>query len=705
MEYNFKDIYKTFNISYFSKNDVSTEDLVDLDELRKYESIELSGKDRTNVLIKKFKFRVSIMKTSNFTEDIVVSDTSDLDVNQIAHSDNLIKIALVRDDIDKWISNPFLEEYDYIITNDKEFASRLKDKNPYTYVIEGNCVYVQLKNILNLLFKRKLDKFHYLTKRFDKAFPKQNNYFKVLNSDYFDEEWYREKYEISKNTDSIIHYLLVGFSKGYDPSPEFSIKEYYECNEDIKSSEMNPLVHYEKYGKKENRVINFSQMNKRNYSIIKSSPCFDKEWYECTYNIPGDVDSIDHYLNIGFKKGYNPGPNFNTYEYFECNEDVKEKGENPLIHYELFGRKEGREISFSDEVHQENYSLISNSPYFDSQWYANTYGIPSDVDPTMHYLNDGFNMEYDPSSDFSTSEYYECNIDVKENGMNPLLHYEKIGRQKNRIIHVSDIPERDYNLISNSPYFDGEWYADTYNLPGNVDPVDHYLKVGYIKNYNPSSNFNTHEYYQCNVDIKNLRINPLLHYELYGRDEERSISYHKSLHEMFYSTISNSSYFDREWYVKKYNISNDIDPVTHYLNIGYAMGYDPSSEFSTEEYYKFNVDVKFSGMNPLYHYERFGKNEGRPIFISDEELNQIYYDLILNSPNFDRKWYADTYDIPDSVDPVNHYLNEGFKMGYDPSPYFSGEEYYNDNAIVKLSGFNPLLYQEYAENKSKLFNR
>ena len=59
----------------------------------------------------------------------------------------------------------------------------------------------------------------------------------------------------------------------------------------------------------------------------------------------GFDDSVYHFLNIGYVKGYNPGPDFIIQEYFECNPDVKRHGMNPLLHYERYGRKENRIIS------------------------------------------------------------------------------------------------------------------------------------------------------------------------------------------------------------------------------------------------------------------------------------------------------------------------------------------------------------------------
>ena len=90
----------------------------------------------------------------------------------------------------------------------------------------------------------------------------------------------------------------------------------------------------------------------------------------------------------------------------------------------------------SDELNRGNYEFIAKSPYFNESWYKNEYNIPDDVDCAEHYLKIGFAKLYNPSNEFSTYEYYECNKDVKDHIMNPLLHYEKYGRNEQREIHL-----------------------------------------------------------------------------------------------------------------------------------------------------------------------------------------------------------------------------------------------------------------------------
>ena len=79
------------------------------------------------------------------------------------------------------------------------------------------------------------------------------------------------------------------------------------------------------------------------YNSILNSPYFDEEWYRSTYDI-GDWDAVEHYFKIGYARGFNPGPDFSTNDYYDANPDVKEYGMNALVHYELYGRDEGRDM-------------------------------------------------------------------------------------------------------------------------------------------------------------------------------------------------------------------------------------------------------------------------------------------------------------------------------------------------------------------------
>ena len=76
----------------------------------------------------------------------------------------------------------------------------------------------------------------------------------LKRSYYMNERWYSEKYNINIS-DAINHYLTTGWKLLYDPSPDFSTYDYLNDNPDVVQAKLNPLAHYEIYGKKELRTV------------------------------------------------------------------------------------------------------------------------------------------------------------------------------------------------------------------------------------------------------------------------------------------------------------------------------------------------------------------------------------------------------------------------------------------------------------------
>lgn len=84
------------------------------------------------------------------------------------------------------------------------------------------------------------------------------------------------------------------------------------------------------------------------------------------------------------------------------------------------------------------------------------------------------------------------------------------------------------------------------------------------------------------------------------------------------TVIRRSSFFDSQWYKDRYGI--DSDPAKHYLNEGWKLGYNPSDRFSSKDYLINNPDLK--DVNPLLHYEVFGRFEGRRAFVPAREFKK-----------------------------------------------------------------------------------
>ena len=78
----------------------------------------------------------------------------------------------------------------------------------------------------------------------------------------------------------------------------------------------------------------------------------------------------------------------------------------------------------------------------------------------------------------------------------------------------------------------------------------------------------------------------------------------------FYNKINNSGLFDSEFYEKTYDDFSG-DALKHYLTRGHLEGKLPSLDFDPDFYLKTYPDVKQSGLNPLFHYVVYGKEEGK----------------------------------------------------------------------------------------------
>lgn len=165
-------------------------------------------------------------------------------------------------------------------------------------------------------------------------------------------------------------------------------------------------------------------------------------------------------------------------------------------------------------------NIISKSEYFDKEWYKNEYSDLSGiyrVFPALHYAFFGYKESRNPSKAFVTDYYLNAYEDVKNAGLNPLYHYERVGKSENRRINGSS---HVYNLINTSLFFNNDWYIRSYMMYNKGQaPVVDYLMSKSLKN--PSPMFYSKEYLYLNPDVAIHKTNPLTHYINYGRYENR----------------------------------------------------------------------------------------------------------------------------------------------------------------------------------------
>ncbi len=349
---------------------------------------------------------------------------------------------------------------------------------------------------------------------------------------------------------------------------------------------------------------------------------FDGAYYLRTNPDVADsgADPFAHFMDVGWAEGRNPCALFGVDWYLETNPEVAAEGMNPLAHYVTAGAAEGRRPH----------------PLFDVE----------------HYLSQ--------------------NPDVSEAGVNPLYHYLTDGWREGRSVN---------------PLFDGAWYAKTNGLGADVDPLSHYSERGGPEGLNPHPLFDARGYLERYPDVASSGTDPLVHYLDRGALERRQP------HAMF----------DAAWYLDE---NPDVEraganPLVHYLNIGWKEGRDPHPEFDGAWYLSVNKDVP-AGIDPLTHYLQVGANEGRntvpprdsvkpaPRVVTEKDEkaavreNPGYAVLrseALQSGLWDEQWYLANYyrDYRESKRrrpksepffPIDFYLQEGWRLGHDPSAKF-----------------------------------
>jgi glycosyltransferase involved in cell wall biosynthesis len=105
--------------------------------------------------------------------------------------------------------------------------------------------------------------------------------------------------------------------------------------------------------------------------------------------------------------------------------------------------------------------------------------------------------------------------------------------------------------------------------------------------------------------------------------------------------LRQSIFFDPGWYTRKYgDLAEDIDPAEHYMTTGRQEGRDPGPVFSAAGYLQANSDVLGTNYDPLVHFERYGKYEGRRMAFRFEGVEPLAFDMPRPPAKKRRIWTA-----------------------------------------------------------------
>ena len=106
---------------------------------------------------------------------------------------------------------------------------------------------------------------------------------------------------------------------------------------------------------------------------------------------------------------------------------------------------------------KKNIELIKNSDLFDEKYYLND-NPDIKIDAATHYYYYGFKDGKSPSFNFSNDYYLETYKDIKEVGINPLLHYLRYGKLENRTI------KKDNGVSLKELYYKNTNFPYNYNI-------------------------------------------------------------------------------------------------------------------------------------------------------------------------------------------------------------------------------------------------
>jgi GT2 family glycosyltransferase len=283
---------------------------------------------------------------------------------------------------------------------------------------------------------------------------------------------------------------------------------------------------------------------------------------------------------------------------------------------------------------------------------------------------------------------------------------------------------QNYDIIKLD--FEETFYLETYSdaAKSNLDPIEHYLKIGSKLGYKPRHDFDPIIYMENYPDVKASGMEPFVHYIKHGKSERRS-TLKSRINTLFYPSLSDDyavvkNEFDHKFYINTYRdvAKAGVDPLKHYLCHGWREGRKPRATFDTDFYLSRYTDVVASGVNPFVHYVKQGRSERRitfPVQINANLRRNAPLNFAAQNPPlqtaapidahrllFDENWYLSRYpDVMETqAEPLHHFLDRGARQGRDPHPLFHTRFYLSQVEDCEEAIADPVSH--YMKNGSSL---
>lgn len=220
------------------------------------------------------------IKYNNFNDiqiknnsDILISDIYDFNPEEaIINNMHQVKVAIVKNNVDRWLESKNLDKYDIILTDSKYFNKIREKYFLNTYLLSSEGIINQIKDILLAIYDESPADFNNVISNpnFEDSLAEAHTYEIIRKSEYFDEKWYLNHYDIEEDPwDAVGHYLHKGGFNQKNPGPNFNSKSYLNANPDVKMQPFNPLAHYELFGKAERRKTKLPLKDRLSYNLYK----------------------------------------------------------------------------------------------------------------------------------------------------------------------------------------------------------------------------------------------------------------------------------------------------------------------------------------------------------------------------------------------------------------------------------------------------
>ncbi|WP_170308514.1 glycosyltransferase family 2 protein [Alteromonas alba] len=284
---------------------------------------------------------------------------------------------------------------------------------------------------------------------------------------------------------------------------------------------------------------------------------FDKEFYLSQVELDDKSLALQHYVEEGWRDGFDPCDWFSVSHYLAQNEDVATHNVEPFFHYLSSGKDENRVIAVSarkvnpaildsalveqtspvfkedskeEDSKEEDSILDSDEKYieriieenFDAKFYEDNFDI-GELSAIEHFITKGWKFGYDPCDWFSIKAYLKLNPDVQKLKVNPFFHYINYGQKENRPYKPSKFKaSEDWHKIIRKlldKELDEAFYRTRYQLAENESAVEHFITASRTVNLDPCPWFSCEKYLELNPELEGLNIPPFIHFITDGIEE------------------------------------------------------------------------------------------------------------------------------------------------------------------------------------------